>query len=128
MTTLDVYVLDEQHTVADAAALAVLIASVAPAGSHLEIAAEGSPYPMLDLLVRGDLAVVHYFAHDGGVPTQASEPVGNAPDEVDFPTNATREVITMPGSTAVSLAAAVRCASEFAEALQRPTSVGWEEL
>jgi len=34
-------------------------------GNHFEIPAVGRTYPMLDLMVSGDLAVVHYFAAEG---------------------------------------------------------------
>lgn len=125
---LDVYVLDELQRVADPEALAALVTTTAQAGGHLEIAVADTSYPMLDLLVRGELAVVHFFPSDGDVPVQASGNVEDAPEEVDFPSNATGEVITMPGSTTISLPAAVRCAVEFAETRQRPTSILWEEL
>ncbi len=40
-------------------------------GNHFEIAAFGRPYPMLDLMVSGDLAVVHYFAAEDNAGAQS---------------------------------------------------------
>jgi len=97
-------------------------------GNHFEIAAVGRQYPMLDLMVSGDLAVVHYFAAEGSAGTQSIGDVGDAVETVEFPEDRAGATFTMPGSTVVSMATAISCAEEFSIDLQRPTAVTWFEL
>jgi hypothetical protein len=54
-------------------------------GNHVEIAAVGRTYPMLDLMVSGDLAVIHYFAAEGSAGAQSIGDVGDAAETVEFP-------------------------------------------
>jgi len=97
-------------------------------GNHFEIAAFGRTYPMLDLMVSGDLAVGHYFAAEGNAGAQSIGDLGHAAETVEFPENRAGAAYTMPGSTVVRMTTAIRCAEEFSIDLQRPTAVSWFEL
>lgn len=97
-------------------------------GNHFEIAARGSSYPMLDLMVSGDLAVVHYFPAEGNAGAQSIGDPGSGAELVEFPDNGLGATVTMPGSTVLSLTTAIRCAEEFSIDLQRPTTITWYEL
>jgi hypothetical protein len=125
---LEVIVLDAPRTVTTRGELAEAIASRVDGGNHFEIASVTSRYPMLDVLVRDPYAVVHYFPTEGMAGAQADREVADAPDEVDFPHSGSGETITMPGSVCVDVATAVECIEQFAETLDRPTSVDWIEL
>ena len=82
---------------------------------------------MLDLMVSGDLAVVHYFAAEGSAGAQSIADVRDSAETVEFPEERAG-TFAMPGSTVVSVTAAIRCAEEFSSDLQRPTAVVWFEL
>ena len=56
-------------------------------GNHFEIAAFGRTYPMLDLMVSGDLAVIHYFAVEGNAGAQSIGDLGHVAETVEFPEN-----------------------------------------
>src|SRR4051794_21459252 len=79
-------------------------------GNHFEIAAVGTAFPMLDLMVSGDLDVVHYFAAEGNAGAQSIGDLGHAAETVEFPENRVGATFTMPGSAVVRRTTAMRCA------------------
>jgi hypothetical protein len=97
-------------------------------GNHFMIVAVGDRYPMLDVMVAGRYAAVHFFAEEGGGSDQAASNLEDAPDEVHFPHSAMGDVLTMPGDVLIDVSTANRCVHEFAATLRRPTAVGWIEL
>ncbi len=128
MHELQVFVLDERHTVSTPDELADLMVARSEGANHFEIAPVDSLYPMLDLLVRDPYAVVHFWPHEGVAGDQADAGLAGAPEEVDFPHTRTGETITMPGSVLVDVDMAIACVEQFARTLTRPTLVGWIEL
>jgi hypothetical protein len=125
---LEVIALDEPRTVSTPGELAEVIGSRINGGNHFEIASPTSAFPMLDVMVRDQHAVVHFFLLEGVAGDQAVSNLVDPPDEVKFPHSAFGETISMPGSVLVDEATAVACVMEFAETLARPTLVDWIEL
>lgn len=124
MHPLDVIVLDVTYTVSTPEELAEVLRARVDGGNHFEIASPTALHPMLDVLVRGPYAVVHYF--DGeGAGDQADGVVADPPDEVEFPFSSRGETLSMPGSVLIDVDTAVDCIEQFAETLSRPTAVGW---
>lgn len=125
MEPLDVEALDGSHHVSTREELAELLTTRVDGGNHFEIASSTSPYPMLDLLVAGPVAAVHYFAAEGEMPEQAAGNLADPPDEVEFPHS---DHTTLIGTVLLDVATAMVCAEQFAETLRRPTNVEWVEL
>ena len=128
MHVLEVIVLDEPRTVSTPGELAEVLESRTNDGNHFEIASLTSAFPMLDVMVRDQHAVVHFFPREGVAGDQAVSNIVDPPDEVNFPHSALGETISMPGSVLVDVATAVACVMQFAETLERPTLVDWIEL
>ena len=93
-------------------------------GNHFEVAVMASTYPMLDVLVQDQYAVVHYWSREGVAGDQAASTLIDAPAEIEF---LHRDVL-MPGSSVIDVATANACVVQFAETLSRPTVVDWTEL
>jgi len=125
---LEVCVLDEPRTVSTLNELAEVLASRIDGGNHFEVASVSSTFPMLDVMVQGSYAVVHYFAFDGAAGEQATSNVEGGPEEVAFPHSALGERIVMPGSVVIDSGTAIACIEQFAQTLSRPTLVGWIDL
>jgi len=85
MHELEVIVLDEPRTVSTPGELAEVIGSRVDGGNHFMIASATCAYPMLDLLVRDQYAVLHYFAREGVAGDQAASNLADPPDEVELP-------------------------------------------
>lgn len=128
MHELEVFVLDVSHAVSTPAELAGVIGSRVNGGNHFMIASAMSAHPMLDLLVRGGYAVLHYFEVDGVAGDQADGTVDQPPEEVEFPHSRMGDTISMPGSVLIDEQTAIACVEQFAETLQRPTLVDWISL
>jgi len=128
MHELEVIVLDEPRTVSTPRELAEVIGSRVDGGNHFMIASATSACPMLDLLVRDQYAVLHYFAREGVAGDQAASNLADPPDEVDFPHSSSGDTMSMPGSALIDVRTADSCVEQFAETLARPTLVDWIEL
>ena len=128
MHELEVIVLDEPRTVSTPGELADVIGSRVDGGNHFMIASATCAYPMLDLLVRDQYAVLHYFAREGVAGDQAASNLADPPHEVDFPHSSMGETMSMPGSILIGVGTAGSCVEQFAETLARPTLVDWIEL
>ncbi len=92
------------------------------------IASASAPFPMLDLLVRDQYAVLHYFAREGAAGYQAASNAVDPPDNVDFPHSSSRDTMSMPGWVLIDVGTADACVDQFARTLARPTLVDWIEL
>ena len=97
-------------------------------GNHFEIAALDRTYPLLDLMVSGDVAVVHHFAAESHAVAQSIGDLGNAGRPPSFLRTEPAPRSQCRGSTVVCMITAMRCAEEFSIDLQRPTAVNWFEL
>jgi hypothetical protein len=125
---VEVIALDVIHRVSTPADLAKVLASRVGGGNHFQIAAAAPAYPMLDVLVQDQYAVVHYFPSDAIAGDQAVSTLTDAPAEVEFPHSDLGEPLSMPGSVLIDVATANACVEQFAETLSRPTVVEWTEL
>ena len=128
MHDLEIFDFEGRQEASSAEQLHLALSRRFDGGNHFEIAAFGSMYPMLDLMVSGDLAVVHYFAAEGNAGAQSVGNLGHAAETVEFLENRAGARFTMPGSTVVRMMTAIRCAEEFSIDLQRPKAVVWFEL
>jgi hypothetical protein len=128
MNELEVIALDEPHRVATHDELADMLRQRTDGGNHFMIAAADAPYPMLDLMIRGDYAVLDFFPRDGEAGSQAVSNLADAPGEVEFPDNSLGEAIPMPGAVLIDAGTAGRCVEQFAEMLSRPSLVDWLDL
>ena len=128
MHDLEIFDFEGRREASSAEQLHLALSRRFDGGNHFEIAALGRAYPMLDLMVSDDLAVVHYFAAEGNAGAQSIGDLGHAAETVEFPENRAGAAYTMPGSTVVRMTTAIRCADEFSIDLQRPTAVTWLEL
>lgn len=128
MHELEVIVLDDPRVISTPDELSAVLVAGSGEGNHFMIASATAQYPMLDLLVRDDYAVLHFFDEAGEAGHQAVSNVSEPPDEVEFPDSSMGDTLSMPGSVLIDTATAVRCVEEFAETLARPTLVEWTEL
>lgn len=124
---IEVVALDELHTVWTTASLTALLHSRREHGGHFQLSALGAPFPVLDILIAGDVAAVHYFPCAKTAGYQALGTIADAGD-AEFPETARGERIRLPGSVLLEVEAALRCAAEFAETNDRPTVVDWVGL
>ena len=115
---------DVIHRVSTPADLAEVLGYRIGGGNHFEIAVTASTYPMLDVLVQDQYAVVHYWSREGIAGDQAASTLTDAPAEIEFP----HSDVLMPGSSVIDVATANACVVQFAETLSRPTVVEWTEL
>lgn len=127
MNQLEVIVLDEPHTVSTSEELGEVLGRRVGGGNHFMIASATAEYPMLDLMVRDDFAMLHYFAQEG-VGSQAVGSLADPPEEVEFPDSSMGDMLSMPGSVLIDAPTALRCVHQFAETLDRPDLVDWIEL
>ncbi len=126
MHALEVIVLDEPRTVTTRGELAEVIASRVDGGNHFEIASATSRVSDARRAGTGPVRRGPLLRPTRARPaTKPTVEVADAPDEVDFPQSGSGETITMPGSVLVDVATAVECVEQFAETLDRPTSVEW---
>jgi hypothetical protein len=128
MQHLEIFDFEGRQDASSAQQLHLALSRRSDGGNHFEIAAFGRPYPMLDLMVSGDLAVVHYFAAEDNAGAQSITDLGDAAKTVEFPENRAGATFTMPASAVVCMTTAIRCAEELSIDLQRPTAVTWFEL
>jgi len=83
-------------------------------------------FPVLSISVRGGVAALHFFPHDGhpGFQSRGDEPPGGL---VTLQTT-NGEEIDVPSQSIVSFVEVQRAAQEFAESLTLPSSLEWFEL
>ena len=124
MFALEVIALDVIHRVSTPAGLAEVLGYRIGGGNHFEVAVTASAYPMLDVLVQDQYAVVRYWSREGIAGDQAVSTLTDGPVEIEFPL---RDVL-MPGSVVIDVETANACVEQFAETLSRPTVVAWTEL
>lgn len=96
--------------------------------NHYMIASVDAAFPMLDIMLRDEYAVIHYFESEGVAGDQSVSNVADPPDDVAFPENLTGASLSMPGSVVIDVATATRCVEQYAENLARPTRITWLEL
>jgi hypothetical protein len=128
MHSINVIDLEGSRTVATADDLAGALARRINGSNHFLLSGVGANYPLLDVLVRDDLAMVHYFASEGAAGSQSVSTRDDLPEEVEFPENMTGEPVPMPASVVIDARTAIRCIEQFAETLSRPTLIDWVEL
>jgi hypothetical protein len=128
MVNLTITDLEGTHPVSTPDELAAVLAHRRRGANHFLISSPDADYPQLDVIVRDDVALLHYFPAEGLAGDQSRSDLPGAPELVEFPENLTGEVIQVPGSAVVDAATAIRCVEEFAERLARPTLIGWLEL
>ena len=124
MFELEVIALDVIHRVSTPADLAEVLRYRIGGGNHFEVAVTASAYPMLDVLVQDQYAVVHYWSREGIAGDQAVSTLKDGPAEIEFP----HCDVSMPGSSVIDVETANACVEQFAETLSRPTVVEWTEL
>lgn len=86
-------------------------------------AREEGGYPCLSILVKGEQAVVNYFAGEGG-DMAASLGNGDAAGSIDF-CGGQYEIAAYQ---VIPAAAAMRCALAFFHSQELPDCIDWEEL
>ena len=128
MQALEIFDFEGRHEASSPQQLHLALSRRFDDGNHFEIAAVGRTYPMLDLMVSGDLAVVHYFPVEGKAGAQSIGGLGLSAEVVEFPEDRTGATFTLPGSTVIPISTAMRCVEEFSVDLQRPRAVTWLEL
>jgi Immunity protein Imm1 len=121
---LEVIALDVIHRVSTPADLAEVLRYRIGGGNHFEVAVTASAYPMLDVLVQDQYAVVHYWSMEGIAGDQAVSTLTDAPAEIEF----SHSDVLMPGSVVIDVETANACVEQFAETLSRPTVVEWTKL
>jgi hypothetical protein len=121
---LEVIALDVIHRVSTPADLAEVLRYRIGGGNHFEVAVTASAYPMLDVLVQDQYAVVHYWSMEGIAGDQAVSTLTDAPVEIEF----SHSDVLMPGSVVIDVETANACVEQFAETLSRPTVVEWTKL
>ena len=124
MFELEVIASDVIHRVSTPADLAEVLAYRIGGGNHFEVAVTASAYPMLDVLVQDQYAVVHYWSREGIAGDQAVSTLTDDPAEVEF----SHSDVLVPGSVVIDVETANACVQQFAETLSRPTVVEWAEL
>jgi hypothetical protein len=87
-------------------------------------------FPVLSVLVNGDLATLHYFPFEGhsGFRSLGSLPDLNPDGRTTFVLEHLRDEQPTPNTFVVSLADALRTAKEFAGSQDLPKSLNWFEL
>jgi len=115
------------EAVGSADELATVLERRSSGANHFEVSANPPAYPLLTLMVSGDLAVLHYFAGPGDAGAQSTGNLHAAPDVADFP-DASGGVVRLAGDAIVDLTTARRCVEQFAETGERPDAVGWRPL
>ena len=115
---------DVIHRVSTPAGLAEVLGHRIGGGNHFEVAVTASAYPMLDVLVQDQYAVVHYWSREGIAGDQAVSTLTDAPAEVEF----SHSDVSVPGSVVIPVATAYACVEQFATTLTRRTVVEWAEL
>lgn len=83
-----------------------------------------SEYPCLAMLLKGDLACIHYFLDDNGDMWQS---VGNCGSEVNFVPGSGEEML-IPGECVITLDQALACAGMFFDKPERPDCIAWRDL
>ena len=85
------------------------------------------PFPALAILVRGELASVHFFPHDGHAGFQSR---GTAPSQhpVTFCCGSPTELIQVPSESVVAFDDARLAAHEVLSSFAMPQSLRWFEL
>lgn len=96
--------------------------------NHYMIASVDAAFPMLDIMLRDEYAVIHYFESEGVAGDQSVSNAADPPDDVAFPENLTGASLSMPGSVVIEASAAIGCVEQFAQDLARPTVIHWREL
>lgn len=84
-------------------------------------------YPLLGILVIGDIAAIHYFpaeGHPGFLSVGDESNVGT----VVFRTNTPDEELELAAACAIPIAQASQCAKEFLTASSLPSCIKWLEL
>jgi hypothetical protein len=126
MQALSVSDLNGTSVVSTSAELMDALSRRVAGANHFLLAPVGAEHPQLDVLVRDDVAVLHYFRGDESSNAQSLS--DRAVAEVLFPDNLTGELVQLPGSAAIDAAVAMQCVAQFAESLARPTLVDWFDL
>jgi hypothetical protein len=121
---LQVIASDVIHAVSTPADLAEVLGKGIGGGNHFEVAVTASAYPMLDVLVQDQYALVHYWSREGISGDQAVSTLTDAPAEVEF----SHSDVRVTGTVVIAVDPAHACVEQFAETLSRPTVVEWAEL
>jgi hypothetical protein len=90
---------------------------------------DGEKYPAVALLVKGDLACLHYFpkdSHPGFLSIGSAEEL--TPDEATIFQLDNLDQAEMPNSSVVHFHQAVEAAKDFFASKELPKSVQWIEL
>ena len=129
MPTLTITDLNGTHEVSALDDLAQTLAELLSADNHLMVTRYAAGYPMLDVVARDQLAVLHFFSAEAGPVAQslAESPAGLG-GEIVFPAHLTGEPMVLPALSVVPLDVALQCVEEFARSGQRPRRIGWLEL
>ena len=90
---------------------------------------EPEEFPVINILVKGDLAYVHYFPKDRhpGFASAAKEP-GPRPNETSIFFEYPTEKMWVLNSALIPFSDALKAAREFALSATRPSCIQWSEL
>jgi hypothetical protein len=90
---------------------------------------DSDEYPQIGLLVKGDLAYIHYFPKEYDAGFTSVGTVSDLPGETTiFHLTKTGDDASVLNEAVLPFSAALRAAKEFFSAKELPTSVDWERL
>ena len=109
---------------------AVLTSRYGTNANEFWLSLEDEKFPALAILVRDDLANVHYFPEDGhpGYLLTESQPNAKTGGSTVFFTNTPSEEVEIGNEGVVPFSSALKAAHEFFSSTTLPTLEGWFEL